>query len=569
MTVLKRKALARGIVTFALFTLITNFTSNFLIFKNNYPIELDSTNEQVEDPRPSVIPTTPGYLRQAAYGYAFQWYNSRNSHYNDYTGGGGDCANFVSQCLIAGGITLHKGTDGTGYGVYPDEDRPSSNSNGTMPYSDYLNLNLRNYQNTNVTYVTTATVPPEVTVGDVVIFGSASGDHYSHTMVVVWDGGSEIGLAGHTTDEWNRTFSSRFAGFTCATFYHFLEWNAEYHRFVVNRTSAHNVRVGPGYNNLSALYQLIGTIQPGQQYIAFGSATWNGKRWWHFWFDDRAAWCADQEASSYSTQEVTGNITADRTPLEVEVSSVLNVRNGPGTGYSIFGQVYDGMRFVSDYKDGTWYRYWYAGVQKYSSSSYFTLLNESVPAPPPVLTNKTVMAFLPYWVSSNQNFTPVTHLAWFSVEMNADGTLGNLHGWPDTTTVAAVHAAGRKVVLTTTMFSSSNIHTLLASPAYRSAAVSNLLSQVISGNADGVNIDFENPTNSAYKDELVLFMQELNNDFKASRSDYHVSICTPSVDWWGTYDYDQLAANCDALMCMGYGYYYGGSPNAGPIYAAG
>jgi hypothetical protein len=74
------------------------------------------------------------YMRNAAYGYANQWYGARNPHYSDYTGSGGDCANFVSQCLIAGGVSLWQGTDGAGYGVYPDTDRPTTYSNGTMPY---------------------------------------------------------------------------------------------------------------------------------------------------------------------------------------------------------------------------------------------------------------------------------------------------------------------------------------------------------------------------------------------------------------------------------------------------
>jgi len=53
------------------------------------------------------IPSKNKFSRQAAYGYALQWWNGRNSHYNDFSGSGGDCANFVSQCLIAGGFSLH------------------------------------------------------------------------------------------------------------------------------------------------------------------------------------------------------------------------------------------------------------------------------------------------------------------------------------------------------------------------------------------------------------------------------------------------------------------------------
>ncbi|PEA29973.1 amidase domain-containing protein, partial [Bacillus toyonensis] len=44
------------------------------------------------------------YDPNAAVNYALTWALSRNSAYNDYSGGGGDCTNFVSQALYAGGM---------------------------------------------------------------------------------------------------------------------------------------------------------------------------------------------------------------------------------------------------------------------------------------------------------------------------------------------------------------------------------------------------------------------------------------------------------------------------------
>lgn len=505
------------------------------------------------------VPTPLTYNRQAAVGYAYKWWNGANTpKYNDYSDSGGDCANFVSQCLIAGGISLHKGTDGTGYGVYPDKDR-TSYSHGTIPYCDYLNLNLRNYQNTSVTYVTddSPSVPDEVTIGDVVIFGDKNGDMYKHAMLVVWDGGTEVGLSGHSSPVWNRTFSQELSYFSCATFYHFLPGTGEYHHFRVN-TGTLNVRVGPGKNGLDQYYEDIGDIHSGEEYVAFGKeVVSSGSTWWHFWFDDRAAWCS----ASY-TVEVTGN-----TPFEVDVSNYLNVRDGPGTDNAIYGQVYSGMRFISDYKDGDWYRFWYSGTQKYSYSGYTTALDEGVQQNQ--TTNSTpgniVMGYLPYWVStSGINYSALTDLAWFSVDVNADGSLGNTHGWPDWDVINNAHAAGCRVILTATLMSSTDIHTLISTPSYRTTCINNLLSQVQTGNADGVNIDFEMPKTSGDDAYLVQFMSELNSTFKAADPSYQVSIAGPSVDWWGTWDYGALSEHLDYFMIMAYGYYYGGSSKAGP-----
>lgn len=47
------------------------------------------------------------YLRDRAYAYARRWAFSRNPLFEDYTGIGGNCTNFVSQCLLAGGCVMN------------------------------------------------------------------------------------------------------------------------------------------------------------------------------------------------------------------------------------------------------------------------------------------------------------------------------------------------------------------------------------------------------------------------------------------------------------------------------
>ena len=48
------------------------------------------------------MPVVKPYNRQAAVDYAKTWALSRNPAYYDFTGIGGDCTNFISQCLYAG-----------------------------------------------------------------------------------------------------------------------------------------------------------------------------------------------------------------------------------------------------------------------------------------------------------------------------------------------------------------------------------------------------------------------------------------------------------------------------------
>ena len=84
------------------------------------------------------------------------------------------------------------------------------------------------------------------------------------------------------------------------------------------------------------------------------------------------------------------------------------------------------------------------------------------------------MGYLPYWVSANE--LPWEHLdvvAWFSAEMNGDGSLGDTHGWGGSGSdalISAAHQAGAIVVLSTTRFGGSNLAELLGNPTARSNA---------------------------------------------------------------------------------------------------
>lgn len=46
------------------------------------------------------------YNRERAVEYARKWALSRNPLFFDFTGGGGNCTNFVSQCLLAGSLVM-------------------------------------------------------------------------------------------------------------------------------------------------------------------------------------------------------------------------------------------------------------------------------------------------------------------------------------------------------------------------------------------------------------------------------------------------------------------------------
>ncbi|MFT5583204.1 MAG: spore germination protein [Cognaticolwellia sp.] len=153
----------------------------------------------------------------------------------------------------------------------------------------------------------------------------------------------------------------------------------------------------------------------------------------------------------------------------------------------------------------------------------------------------------------------LTHVAIFAVDLNSDGSLDDTKVWNDLAPTAMELAAphGVHVHLTLTCFDDQVMTSVLANPSTRAAAVSNLGALVDAHGAHGVSVDCEGMP-SSLKPHLVSFVGELKERVG------EVTVATPAVDWSGAYDYDELAANSDALFIMGYGYHWsGGDPGPG------
>ncbi len=181
--------------------------------------------------------------------------------------------------------------------------------------------------------------------------------------------------------------------------------------------------------------------------------------------------------------------------------------------------------------------------------------------------SRVVFGYHPYWNGTaweNYVYDILSHVAWFGLNMGNDGEITNAHGWPVNGLVDLAHSHGVKVIVTVTNFDNAGIGTLLGNPAYRQTAIDNLISRVIQGNADGVNIDFEFVPSSATAN-FNTFIHDLTQAFHDQIPGSEVSIAMPSVDWSNAYDYNYLSDNCDGLMIMAYGYYWSGSTRAGPI----
>ncbi|MCP4867860.1 MAG: hypothetical protein GY898_03985 [Proteobacteria bacterium] len=180
----------------------------------------------------------------------------------------------------------------------------------------------------------------------------------------------------------------------------------------------------------------------------------------------------------------------------------------------------------------------------------------------------TVMGYLPYWVEPTSiPWESLDILAWFSTNTNADGSLGNDHGWGDEAAlevIGAAHAAGARVVLSTTRFGGDDVAELLNNPTASQNAIANLVDAMVAGGGDGIDIDYEG-LNASDRDLMVEFIVDLRAAMDDAQPGSLLTMATPAVDWGGAWDYDALATYADVLFIMGYAFAGGWSnpkPNA-------
>ena len=135
------------------------------------------------------------YNRQDVVEYAKKWAYGRNPNYYNYDPVGGDCTNFISQCIYAGSNIMNYDKQNGWY---------------------YLNGNDKSPSWTGVEYLykfltTNRSVGPygrevsleEIDLGDIIQL-SFNGTTFGHSLVVVNKDESGIYVAAHTFNTYNR-----------------------------------------------------------------------------------------------------------------------------------------------------------------------------------------------------------------------------------------------------------------------------------------------------------------------------------------------------------------------------
>ena len=204
------------------------------------------------------------------------------------------------------------------------------------------------------------------------------------------------------------------------------------------------------------------------------------------------------------------------------------------------------------------------------------------PAPAPAsvaaadpLAPHEVFGFAPYWSldqSAGFNVAGLTTLAYFSVGINADGSLNESGpGWNGyesqalSTLITRAHAAGKRVVLTVNDFDQHSLDALTSNPAAATTLSKALVGAIGAKSLDGVNLDLEG-AGSADQAGLTALVTTVSDALHFINPHWQVTMDTyasSAGDPGGFYDIPALAGVVDAFFVMEY------SPNvAAPAQAA-
>ncbi len=147
------------------------------------------------------------YDRRRAVEYARRWALSRNPLFIDFTGQGGNCTSFVSQCIFAGAPVMNY-TPTFGWYYVSAENRAPAWSGVDELYSfltgapDFAQAN-KGYG----PYATDARRAGAIDVGDVIQLANSNGEFY-HTLIISQFTDTDILVCAHSNDALDRPLSS-------------------------------------------------------------------------------------------------------------------------------------------------------------------------------------------------------------------------------------------------------------------------------------------------------------------------------------------------------------------------
>jgi spore germination protein YaaH len=184
-----------------------------------------------------------------------------------------------------------------------------------------------------------------------------------------------------------------------------------------------------------------------------------------------------------------------------------------------------------------------------------------------------VAGYHAYWTGASWEEYPwdaLQRLYLFEIEVGADGSLSDRHGWPEEWSglLGRARDAGVSLVPTISMHDADAFVELFASPERAARLVVELTALLAaSPDLDGLHLDFEvfRPVDLVVRDGYTAFVARLDRALDSLDPTLSLSVFAMAFDDDDVYNERALAELADYLVVQGYDFHPAAGPRAGPL----
>ena len=163
------------------------------------------------------------------------------------------------------------------------------------------------------------------------------------------------------------------------------------------------------------------------------------------------------------------------------------------------------------------------------------------------LFSARVVGYYPSWVQNNFNidqidFSTFTHVIHSFAWPNSQGDIESDNGTFNTSFASHVQSHGRKFLLALGGWGAAeNFAASTSTSELRSYFISNILEIINTYGYDGIDIDWEYPQNNQQRNNLNLFIAELDSSMNELNPELFITMAVPISNWSGQwYDFQTL-----------------------------
>jgi len=192
-------------------------------------------------------------------------------------------------------------------------------------------------------------------------------------------------------------------------------------------------------------------------------------------------------------------------------------------------------------------------------------------------TNPVVIGYYRTWFQNDYpaeriDFAALTHINHAFAWPNTDGNLSMYQDFLYPKLNDLAHQAGKKILISLGGWGHSDgFSPMAANAANRANFIKNITDFCLDYGYDGMDIDWEFPTNMTDTYNLTLLVHELRQAFNEQDSTLLLTMAVPAGSWYGQwFDFSALKADVDWFGVMTYDFHGSWSDHAGhnsPLYA--